>query len=174
MKKDPQTTTPNVKNRINPFWDMTRMMVPERNYAGIPDPDPQGRTVRQSRVQPGSAGFVRNNPFLPGMDKALEQDRMANKYKRSQRPPRDTSNEYTPDDAWTTRKSPRVAGATKTARPTPGDAMDNIRKKGLNPQGYFSPEMQKMIELDRRRQIEDATAFEKGLDLAKTMGRKKK
>lgn len=184
MKRDDiwkKRTSDNLSDRRNPFANMLEHMVPPvpRLEWNLPPMELNKRMqtddlTRDQRVTSGTAKLGR--PFTKAMDTALKTDRLAENYRTNNMPERgfNTDDRYwEPDsgEAWTTRKDQRPALGMRRDKPTTADAMDHARRRDLRKDTYLAPDFQRQIEVARRRALEAAKSFEKGLELARGKGK---
>lgn len=155
-----------MQDQTNPFMRLTPLIPPPPEYQaplGRGSPESRSRATRQDKPTKADADFERRHGFKAGMDKALGQARIAEKFRRSHQFHGVNMNNWgIPGDANTTRKDPRPAFGTRRDKPTAGDAMDHMRQKGIQRPAYPTPEVQLGLERARQRMIEEAEAFERG------------
>jgi len=174
MKKDQSRLSENVDDRQGAFHRLKNLIfgLPKEAFdaqrfpplAEYPDPN-QG--MKQDRVTPGNAAWDRQYPFKQGMESAQKSARTRTRYMGSFEPglyERD-KNEWRAGEAWTTRKQDAPAGMSKRDKPTASDAMDHVKKKAW--QTYYpTATKQRQLELERRRAMEQAANWEKGVGAA--------
>lgn len=172
MKLKPRKANARISDARNPFLLLKPLVTPQPNPQydtpmTLPNPEARQAARKQDKPTAADAAFEAKYGFKRGMDEAKKSDAVRGKYLQSQQRQGYNPNEWTPDDVWTARKDPRVAGATKQPRVGPADAMASKRAKGLRPI-YNAPDQQRLLEEIRRRALVEQRSFEKGLELARS------
>lgn len=167
------------KNLKTPFQGLLPLFAPENELTfNLPpmrdNPELNSAIRRQDKPTAADAAFNKRNPFLSGMDKALQSERVKQSM-QSMNQPRDwftDTSEMSASDFASTRKYPAPAGMTRRDKPTKRDVMDYKQKKGRQPIGIIpSPALQQNWDVSFMQEKARSDAFERGKELAKS-GRK--
>lgn len=160
----------NVRDNRNPFMLLNPLITlpTPTNSVQVSTPETRNMARKQDRPTVGDAAFDRKYGFKTGMDRAAEADRMAERYRRGQASPGMYPAGWQPGDAWTTARRDAPASMTRRNRPTPSDAMDAARRRGIERPAYFDAETQRAQETFNRIVQEEQKAFEKGKELARS------